>query len=763
MRYSIIIPTFNLLNYLAQTIDSVQRFTSNYELIIIDNGSSDGTKSYLQALTKRDPRIRCIYNQTNQGFARAINQGLSVAQGDYLIWLNNDVIVTPNWTEQLRNCLMKAGSKLGLERVGLVGPASNLVAGAQWVQKAQYQVDQLEDFAIQFAKANPENWVYTGFLSGFCLMLTRGVFNEVGLLDERFNWGGFEDNDYLLRAQAKGFKAVIAGDTFVHHWGYKTFDFPQFQSLRRGLANRWKFYEKWRNPRSQKLVAAYRVKNGQPWIARSLAQTSKFVDEIVILDDGSNDNYLKDLISEYPKVVRYEKKNRPFDERRDRNEVIEWAKEREADWILSVDSDEIFEDKLDRELVERLMDPPNPAIKAYGFSWYTFWNSEEFYRADGIFGQIKGFRLFKNEPYQAITCGTTEGLHCGNIPQFPSDQSQFTNIRIKHYGYLRREDRYRKFEFYSQLDSEKRPEFIGGDNYTHLISESVTLRRWNEQNRLAVLLLMQDESENLPRYFDHVWALADEIIAVDCGSKDDSRKWAEWYGAKVYDFPLNQNFSAARNFGKNQAKSNWLLQLDVDETVENFAEIQKMMDEDAIGFMFPIYNFRKDRTVLSETIRLFRNRPDIFYTGRVHETIDESLQALNEKPILFSPVRILHLGFLKSAEALDRKLSKYKQLNQLMLTEDPNDFRPYYNLALHYLEEGDRKKGREFLQESIQRNPQFYQSHREMGLEFLAQAREEFQKVLELLPASHSYIPVAKRNLETLESLLSDQQLEVRQ
>lgn len=92
--------------------------TSDFELIVVDNGSNDGSLEYVWSLAARQPRVRAICNARNRGFAAGTNQGLAIARGDILVLLNNDTIVPPGWLAGLVRHLDDPG-------VGMVGPVTN--------------------------------------------------------------------------------------------------------------------------------------------------------------------------------------------------------------------------------------------------------------------------------------------------------------------------------------------------------------------------------------------------------------------------------------------------------------------------------------------------------------------------------------------------------------------------------------------------------------------------------------------------------------
>jgi O-antigen biosynthesis protein len=210
---SIIIPTYNQLGCTRQCLDSIHRLTDEpYEIIVVDNGSTDGTVEHLRG----SGGVRLIVNETNRGFPAAVNQGIAVASGSQVLLLNNDTLVTTGWLGRMLRALE---SEL---TIGLVGPCSNFVSGPQQVAAGYDQLAGLDGFAWDWSKAHDGQRVEVTRLVGFCLLIKRAVIDSIGLLDEQFGIGCFEDDDYCLRAIQAGFRTVIAADAFIHHHGGQT-------------------------------------------------------------------------------------------------------------------------------------------------------------------------------------------------------------------------------------------------------------------------------------------------------------------------------------------------------------------------------------------------------------------------------------------------------------------------------------------------------------------------------------------------------------
>ena len=236
-KVSIIVLAFNQLEYTRQCIDSILANTRQpYELILVDNASSDGTPDYLRSIGG----ARVILNSENLGFAAGNNVGLAVASGDYIVLLNNDAVVTEGWLDRLVTPMERDPN------IGFVGPRSNYVAGPQLVRDIPYtSMQEMDAYARQRAQTYAGQGSVTGFIVGFCLALRRSVVEKIGGLDPAFGSGNFEDNDYCLRAVLAGWKGWIADDAFVHHYGHRTFIGANIDWQRAMYRNAGVFAEKW--------------------------------------------------------------------------------------------------------------------------------------------------------------------------------------------------------------------------------------------------------------------------------------------------------------------------------------------------------------------------------------------------------------------------------------------------------------------------------------------------------------------------------------
>ncbi|MDP3446198.1 MAG: glycosyltransferase, partial [Ignavibacteria bacterium] len=215
--------------------------SSEYELIIIDNASTDETEKYLEEISLLNEKIKVIKNNFNLGFPSAVNQGIKEAKGKYINIVNNDIVLTEGWLERL---IEVAESD---SRIGLVGPISNEVSGLQKDENAKYNsIEEMHEYAAKVKEQNHGEVFNFPRIAFLCTLIKKEVIEKIGGLDERFTPGNYEDDDFCLRAQLAGFKTVIAKDVFIHHYGSKSFKADGENKYAERLEiNKQKFIGKW--------------------------------------------------------------------------------------------------------------------------------------------------------------------------------------------------------------------------------------------------------------------------------------------------------------------------------------------------------------------------------------------------------------------------------------------------------------------------------------------------------------------------------------
>lgn len=224
MQCDIIIPIWNQLELTKNCLESIKRFTdSPYRLILIDNGSNPEINDYLVAL-KSDPSLNVILisNRENLGWVKAINQGLQVADAEFVCFQNNDIEVSRGWLKGLIDIALFD------KTIGIVNPA--------WEKTPR-------------TKKNP-NYTELDYCRGFCMLVKKEVINKIGGLDEVFGMGYYDDWDFSLKAISAGYKCVRANNVNVIHHKEKSFSVMFDKEAWNKLFERNKsiFYKRWGKP-----------------------------------------------------------------------------------------------------------------------------------------------------------------------------------------------------------------------------------------------------------------------------------------------------------------------------------------------------------------------------------------------------------------------------------------------------------------------------------------------------------------------------------
>ena len=212
-QISIIIVTYNNLEITKACLSSMEKYNNyeNCEIIIVDNLSTDGTRDYLTSYCTKHKHIKCILHNENSGFAAGNNIGIKEASGEYIILLNNDTYVTPNWIQNLIHHFDIDNT------IGMVGPRTNNIGNEARMETYYNSMDEMINLSYSIYYNNREKQYDINVLAFFCVAIKREVIETVGLLDEIFGIGMFEDDDYCIRTKNAGYKLICADDVFIHH------------------------------------------------------------------------------------------------------------------------------------------------------------------------------------------------------------------------------------------------------------------------------------------------------------------------------------------------------------------------------------------------------------------------------------------------------------------------------------------------------------------------------------------------------------------
>ncbi len=512
---SIIIPTHNQLSYTRQCVESIlSRTDENYELIFVDNGSTDGTPDYLQSIDG----AKVILNSHNRGFAPANNQGIQIAQGQQILLLNNDTIVTTGWLEGLLEALYDRPD------TGLVGPVSNNISGPQQIPVTYSDLASMDGFAWQ--RRHSREMTEVDRLVGFCLIMRRTVLAEIGLLDEQFEVGCFEDDDLCRRALARGYNAYIAGHVFIHHFGSVTFrasglDFAEIMEK-----NGRRYHEKWHATASDKVV-------------RAAAPSAEY--------------------------------------------------------------------------------PPTPK--------------------------------------STVIAASTDpaGLH---------------------------------FEIQKVDDG-----------------ESLLVRK---KIHLSLCMIVRENQDTIAACLESIYPWVDELVIVDTGSTDETPAICRKYGARMFEFPWCDDFSAARNASLEQVRGEWIFWMDSDDVIhpDQGRRLRQLAlghhADDLLGYVAQVHCPSSEdwQMTIVDHVKLFRNLAGLRFEHRIHEQILPAIRRAGGN-VAFTDIFVVHSGSCQTPEVRAKKLERDFRILKLDLASRPDHPFVLFNLGMTCEDAGQYQAAEEYLRRSI--------------------------------------------------------------
>jgi glycosyltransferase involved in cell wall biosynthesis len=442
---SIIILCCNQVEFTRLCLESVFQTTRTpYELILIDNGSTDETPEYFQSIrTRSEPeRIQIIRNQTNRGYPGGVNQGLAEAKGEFLVLLNNDTIVTSGWVERLVEW-----SLIDFPQIGLVGAVSNYTRPPQLVEPGYQHLKDVEGFARKRKQEFAGKAIETQRLTGFCLLLRRDVLDRLGSgLDERFGLGFFDDDDLSLRVRQAGYRLLVGLDVYIHHFGSRTFQGLGVDTDQLLKNNLDQFRDKWGEeaargyqlPKTssrtgkQKVSLCMMVKNEEKNISDCLNSVRDLVDEMIVVDTGSGDQTkaiaqsLGAKVFDFPWIDSFSAA---------RNESLKYAT---SEWVFWMDADDRLNSE-NRERLRKLFQELKDDNAAYVMKCRCVASSP-----GDVETVVDHVRLFRNDSRLRWKYRVHEQI----LPSIRSLQGEvrWSEVEVHHVGYIDRALRKKKLE-----------------------------------------------------------------------------------------------------------------------------------------------------------------------------------------------------------------------------------------------------------------------------------------------------------------------------
>jgi GT2 family glycosyltransferase/Tfp pilus assembly protein PilF len=742
---SLVILTFNQLDKTRDCLESIQRHTPElHEIIVVDNGSTDGTLPWLKEACACNDSFLLIENTENRGFAAGCNQGIEAARGEYVLLLNNDVVVTKDWLGGMLECLRATAD------AGIVGPMTNNISGIQKISDAKYtSLVELDEFAAAFRKKNRHQRILFRRIVGFCMLFKKSLTDDIGVLDETFGTGNFEDDDFCLRAAIAGYRNVIAGDVFIHHVGSASFRGNNFDYIATITDNGRLFREKWSKPVTdenevKKIITLKTLEKAEALFHR--AEYNSMIE--TILQEGIR--HIPDEKRFYYALAEYFLDLGRYKDAFDTLEELTKVGDDENRFVLRgralAGMDRYQEALVQCQEALRINRRSAPALHLLGTIAAALGQNEQ---AAHCCRQAMSLDPGYGEPCTAL------GIHELN------NNNRKTALDFLERGFLLSpltgETGYRYHTAASEAGEFERAEHLFREMHRiypqhrsiHFLLIDLLIRQGKIEEALSniedacvifgvtegmleaglqlrrnvgpmtipmekssggtsvsLCMIMRNEQGNLPRCLKSLKPVVDEIVITDTGSTDNSREIAELFGARLFEFPWNGDFSAARNVSLEQATGAWILVMDADEVLSelDYGRFRRLVSNsppegvayDIVtrNYMFNI-NLEKWRPndgmypgdeagagwTPSNKVRLFPNLPDIRFENPVHEMVDLSIAA-RDIPILPTDIPVHHYGYLDKSRQ-KRKGEEYYLLGRRKLEQSGgNDFRALCELAV---------------------------------------------------------------------------------
>jgi GT2 family glycosyltransferase/glycosyltransferase involved in cell wall biosynthesis len=270
-RVSIVIPVYNKIAYTSACLRSLAEHAgaTAFEVIVVDDASSDATARRLADVAG----VRHLRNAQNLGFIGSCNAGAAIARGDYVLFLNNDTVVTAGWLEALVRCIEEA-PLAGMVGARLVYPDGRLqeAGGIVFDDASGWNYGRFEDPADSRYAFRRE----VDYCSGAAILLRRDLFTRLGAFDTRYMPAYYEDTDLAFAVRANGLKVYYEpAATVVHFEGVTSGTDVASGTKRYQVINREKFLEKWKTAL---------VQQPAPGMPINLAATHRAGRRVLIVD-----------------------------------------------------------------------------------------------------------------------------------------------------------------------------------------------------------------------------------------------------------------------------------------------------------------------------------------------------------------------------------------------------------------------------------------------------------------------------------------------
>jgi O-methyltransferase len=458
--------TSNRLEFTQETLDALLKNTDWQfvrEFVVNDNSSVDGTRDWVRQAIRACPApVRWIEGNYTSPVAAMVNF-IRGARAPILAKVDNDAMMPPAWLRQSLE-VMDRHPELLLLGTEALNPHSDdprivrsytradFISGLGLYRRQAFARSQPTPMGKYFGleewqMAQPKlvrGWINPG-LSVF--LLDRLPFDPWLTYSKNYVARGWQRECYLYEPTSTLWK-----------WRWPS----DCESTRNGNGV---CHAGLGDPR---FLGALRIKNESAFIHEVLMQALELCSHVLVFDDHSTDNTVAICESFGDAVTVFRSPFQGLDETRDKNYLLEKIAQRNPEFVLWIDGDEVLENDGPEQIRAAVAASPSAA------AWYLriayLWDRPDQIRVDGLFGNFRRPSLFRfrGQPaerlkFRATGCGGN--FHCGNVPDGLVGEHRDLPVRLKHYGCMTQEQRLAKHAFYTSKDPGNQLE----DNYRHLL------------------------------------------------------------------------------------------------------------------------------------------------------------------------------------------------------------------------------------------------------------------------------------------------------
>ncbi|MFQ3573929.1 MAG: glycosyltransferase, partial [Thermodesulfovibrionales bacterium] len=668
----------------------------------------------IRSLTDGKIEIISIKADHKVGFASLLNQAIAKVNGRNIAVVTDNVVLTDNTLSHLVSYLN--------DDVSITSPVTNVRLSLNPIPYKDFK--GLREFAALYRQRNIHRQIESRAITFDCFVLRADLFFIVGIFDERFKHLSDCINDIAIRAVISGCKITISGDVYVHISDtglYRRSDKMLFESKWSDIPIEGELGKRIlvtnTIDESERSLRMGNLDNSVRLIMQSLRvfpeDTTLLYQFVKILSlSGMHDEIVK-ISKSLPKlnceigfyVCLALIHTGRFDDALDMMKRVGLDTHR-LNYLTAIIHMKKGELSIAKSLIERVIQHLPSWGEPYrdlGLMQYS-----EGDREIGLLNIEKAFILNPCIPritdtYHLLV--SANKLYTRAEPLFREalrlnrDCNKLANFLIDIL--LKKED----YESALYQICEYFVDFGFNDDY---INNALTIRdildrkpKRDKQCLLSVCMIVKDEESNICRCLLSVLPIADEIIVVDTGSTDRTVNLAKVYGAKVFHYDWDDDYSNARNISIRHASGRWILILDADELIssQDYDIIHDLMTQDTVAYQVVTRNYTNQTSILNFIendgsyreekglgwiptikVRLFPNHNGIRFKGNVHEMVDESIKEMGIE-IKTAPFFIHHYGKLDVIK--DRtKGERYYQLGLEKIRQNPNDTKAIKELAI---------------------------------------------------------------------------------